>query len=128
MGWGWVFLQRIPDGFLDRFELGQNLIVPKTQYRESRALQRASPTRVIQHVGGGRMLTAIHFDNEAGFQTNEVENIAFESVLAPKLVPIHLPHSQSPPKLSLSFGRPRPQFSLQLAPQNLCVGLTLHFA
>src|ERR1700694_2780086 len=92
--WGWVVLQRMPDGFLDRLKLIQDLIIPKTHDSEPSHFQRTRSPLIADGSQRGPMLTTINFDNQPCLQTYEVENVAFEPMLSPEFVPRHLSLTQ----------------------------------
>jgi hypothetical protein len=59
----------LPDGFLDKFELIQNLIVPKTNDLEAGIFQRTRSSVIADGSRGAPMSTPINFDNLTCIQT-----------------------------------------------------------
>jgi hypothetical protein len=95
-----------PHNLNNRLSLAQNLMIPKSQDRESVPLQPAIASSVM---GVGKMLSAVDLDDQPGFEADEVGDKATDRRLAAELE-TQLPMPQMTPQAALGLGHVPAQF------------------
>lgn len=112
------------DGLDDGFRFLQDLIVPETQYPEAAGFKELCPLVVC--AGGFCMLPAVEFDNHFLFQTDKIEHVVVEGMLAAKLCS-ELFAAQKLPKLAFCIGSMVAKLLRNpVLPQPL-IALSMHF-
>ena len=102
-------IQRSSNHLFDRHRLLQYLCIPEPQNPEAFSFQPRGPLRITFRLF--RVLSAVHLDAEPLSQTDEVDDVWPQGLLAPKLVPTELPQTQMTPQQAFSVGRMLPQLA-----------------
>ena len=114
MGWGQLFflpclrvrletgIKRLQDNFQTSVCLLQHIMVPEAQHLKALLLQVAAAPIIFCLLFC--MLSAIQFDDQAGFQAGEVGDVWPYCMLSTKLVAMQLPGSQPSPQMLFSIG------------------------
>jgi hypothetical protein len=80
----------------------QHFVVPESQYAKSALGENCAALRVeVDAIG---VLCTVDFDNQVGLDTNEVDDVAADWNLSPKLEPRQAPCTQVGPQQALHFG------------------------
>ena len=77
-----------PDHFQHPIDVLKNLVVPETKNPEAFAFEPLGSIGIPFSLLG--MLATIKLDNQSGRETNEIDDVAADGGLAPKLMAIHL--------------------------------------
>jgi hypothetical protein len=86
-----AILQRSPNHLFDRHRILQDLCIPEPQNPEAFSFQPRGPLRIIFRLFC--VLSAVHLDDQPLLQTDEVDDVRPQGLLAPKLVPTELPQT-----------------------------------
>lgn len=78
------------------FEILKDLMVPDSQYHESRPFKFAAAGRIGFNVLG--MLSTIHLNDQSGLQTREIHHIVQQWNLPAEFAPRHLPVAKMRPQ------------------------------
>lgn len=84
--------------FHNRRRLFQHLPIIKPEHPQSLGFQSARPLLIPRSIGKLKMLTAIHFDNQAGRGAIEVDDVIQDRPLPIEANAADLSSSQMPPK------------------------------
>ena len=117
-------MQSYPNRIRHRVCFFQHLIVPKPKDPETCLMQSLIADAIPQAV---LMLSTIHLDNQARFQTNEIKHEIHEWMLATELEPRHLPPTQALPQAFLGICHIAAQLALKPVVDDGTVGLSLHW-
>ena len=86
-----------------RLSLRQHLVVPESQYAEALRFQ---PARTLFILGVlQRMVTAINFENNLAFETDEINNVLTDRLLASEFRAVDLATINSAPEALLGIGQ-----------------------
>ena len=88
---GWGVAQRIVDQRQHAVQIPIDFIVPKSQYPEALDNEVMVPPRITPGVCIEVMLTAVDLDDEAVFETDEVDDISIARGLAAKVESLFSP-------------------------------------
>ena len=88
---GLAVIERRPNHLFDRHPLLQGLCIPEPQNPEAFSFQPRGPPRILFRLF--RVLSAVHLDAEPLLQTDEIDDVRPQALLAPKLVPTELPQT-----------------------------------
>jgi hypothetical protein len=75
-------------------------VVPKSQDIETLIPQPDISLNIVSYLL--TMLSAVDLDDQSFFQTNKIDDVASQRLLAAKLKTVYLPESEFPPKQPLS--------------------------
>ena len=81
--------QSLPNPLHHTLYIPQHFIIPKSQHAKTLHLQTRRAHRIISKPLG--MLSAIHFDDQLAFNTNEIGDVISKRMLTTKFVPLDLP-------------------------------------
>jgi hypothetical protein len=82
----------------------ENFGVPESDHTKSARFEKRRPSGIGGALG---VLAPVHFDDQAPFQTDEIEDEAIERRLASEFVPVELAHAQLRPKSPLGVRHSR---------------------
>jgi hypothetical protein len=101
LGWGDALAERRSDRRQHALRVSENLVVPEAENPKALGFQPSRPPSVSCDIS--RVLTAIDFDDEAAFHTDEIGNIRTERHLPPESLPkLASPQPAPQPRLSVS--------------------------
>ena len=101
-----LFFQFVQDGGKYRFCLLQDFVVPKPQYGETMLLQVASTLCVVS--GLFSVLSAVNFDCQLCFGTDEIKDVCTQRLLTAEFVPGQPLAAQMPPEALFGKGHVLP--------------------
>jgi hypothetical protein len=76
------------------------IVIPKSQDIETLIPQPDISLNIVSYLL--TMLSAVDLDDQSFFQTNKIDDVASQRLLAAKLKTVYLPESEFPPKQPLS--------------------------
>jgi hypothetical protein len=80
----------------DCIDVTEHVIIPKPQHNESLITQPPITISVVTPLSC--VLPAVKFDNQSSFQTNKIDDVIAQWLLAAKLVSIDLPKAKLSPE------------------------------
>jgi hypothetical protein len=83
------------------------IVIPKSQDIETLIPQPDISLNIVSHLL--TMLSAVDLNDQSFFQTNKIDDVASQRLLAAKLNTVNLPESEFPPKQPLSVRGVFPQ-------------------
>ena len=101
-----LFFQFVQDGGKYRFCLLQDFVVPKPQYGKATLLQVAGALRVASSLFS--VLSAVNFDCQLRFDTDEIKDVCTQRLLAAEFVPGQPLAAQMPPEALFGKGHVLP--------------------
>ena len=101
-----LFFQFVQDGGKYRFCLLQDFVVPKPQYGKAMLLQIAGALCVVS--GLFSVLSAVNFDCQLCFGTDEIKDVCTQRLLTAEFVPGQPLATQMPPKALFGKGHVLP--------------------
>src|SRR4051794_14685204 len=105
--------QGISYGFHDGIELLEDLIVPESHDPEPLGVQPCRPGVILLRLGG--MLTAIQFEDQFGFEADEIDNVISDGSLPSKFAPVEAIGPEFIPHSSLGVGHGLAELSCEVA-------------
>jgi hypothetical protein len=84
----------------DSIDVLKYIVIPKSQDIETLIPQPDISLNIVSYLL--TMLSAVDLDDQSFFQTNKIDDVASQRLLAAKLKTVYLPESKFPPKQSLS--------------------------
>ena len=101
-----LFFQFVQDGGKYRFCLLQDFVVPKPQYGKAMLLQIAGALCVVS--GLFSVLSAVNFDCQLCFGTDEIKDVCTQRLLTAEFVPGQPLAAQMPPEALFGKGHVLP--------------------
>jgi hypothetical protein len=78
------------------------IVIPKSQDIETLIPQPGISLNIVSYLL--TVLSAVDLDDQSFFQTNKIDDVASQRLLAAKLKTVYLPESEFPPKHTLGIG------------------------
>jgi hypothetical protein len=97
--------QRFNNAFKNSPSLLKHLVIPEPNHPESAARKVPRPFQIVEKIV--RMLTAVHFDDQARAKTDEVDNVISNRLLSAEAIVAEMSAAEMTPKTTFGVGRVR---------------------